>query len=257
MADVTLESQLRLWSGDTYIALYSTDTVFGNFYMMGHVPTCEIAAPELTEKEEIGRTASDFGAQISNSILETKQAFTLTTKSITKENLVAGLSGTSSDDNQAGATVTDLELTSELDMWQDLGFRDVTITTVNSLASTAGTVYTEDDDWVVDESTGLIKFLSTGDIVDATSTFVVFDHAAITVGWEVGANLNQAQRYKLILRGETQINAGHGQLVIPKCSFDLAGAMAFIQSDGNQELQLQGTMIKMAGQDLFTVKQWP
>ncbi len=252
-------TDLRRWGGDLLIALYSSDTVYGNFYDMGHVEVVEVSSPEITEVEEVGRGLDDFGEQIDNAITETTQDFIVNTKGITKENLVAALSGTASDDNQSASTATDENITSDLDMWHKLGTdkRDVSITTVNSAASAGGTVYTEDDDWIVKADHGFIKFLSTGDIVDATATYVTYDYAAITAGYEVGANLNQAQRYRLELLVTDERNSGHGRLVIPKCQFNLAGALAFINSDGNQTLELAGTMLKMLSQDLWTIHQWP
>ncbi|MCK5787875.1 MAG: hypothetical protein KAH32_02670 [Chlamydiia bacterium] len=96
-------------------------------------------------------------------VQEINVSMAMTMESINKENLSLGLYGTSNV--VSGATVTDEPAIAYHDLWTPLVNIQVNTVVVTDVGG--ATTYTEGTDYVVNESAGTIKALSTGAITDA------------------------------------------------------------------------------------------
>jgi hypothetical protein len=87
-----------------------------------------------------------------------------------------------SGDTGYSGSVSDEDVTADLDAWVSLDYKRVTPGTVVVTSDGGGTTYVEGTDYVVDYAGGQLKALSAGDISDGASLDVDYSYTAIRKG---------------------------------------------------------------------------
>ena len=95
-----------------------------------------------------------------------------------KENLCLALFGTTLQESQSTASVTDEAVTAYVDRWVKLANRSVSSVVVTD--SSGSTTYVENTDYRIDATTGRLFILSSGSITDGQDILVDYSAAALT-----------------------------------------------------------------------------
>ena len=136
--------------------------------------------PETNIKEQTTKDKGQYGQVIASVPLPGKQNLKITISQVTGRVLAFALLGTLSAHSVGGGSVTDENLTSNLGRFVPLANKNITAASVVVTSNPAGTTYVEGTDYAVNYSLGLIEFLSTGSIPDATSVLIDYSHGAIS-----------------------------------------------------------------------------
>ncbi len=254
---VTKDSTLRTWKGDLILHEYSSDTVYSEFGIdLKHVVEFTMDAPEIVSIEEKGMGRLDGGLTIAKDIMETSQGCTIKSKSMTRDALRIALMGTDSDFTQSAGNDGPSDFDTVHEKWALTGKLKLDPATPPVIThSTGSPTYVEDTDYVVDYHTGSIMTLSEGACTATQTVKLTKNWLAITVGFEITANTEQNQQYYVEMKCYDDLRLKHSMLIVPKIEFELASVLAFINSEF-QELDLKGTMLKMDGLDLWTMREW-
>ncbi len=255
---VTKNETLRTWKGDLVLHEYSTATVYSSLGIdMKHVVEFTMEVPEITSLEEKGMGRDDGGLTIATDIMETAQSCNIKSKSMTRDALRIALMGTDSDYTQtAGSDGSAVDLDTAHEMWAPTGKLKLNPATPPIITNAAAAVtYVEDTDYVVDYHTGAIMTLSEGACAATETVKITKNWLAITVGFEISANTAQSQQYYMEMKCYDDLREKHVMLIVPKVEFEMGSVLAFLNSE-YQEMDIKGTMLKMTGLDLWTLREW-
>lgn len=159
--------------------------------------------PNVELKEQVSKGKSTYGQVIESVALAKPSDFTVEFAEVNKSTLATALLATTAAFNQAGGSITDEVVTADHDVWVPLS--KVRVSDVVVTNSAASTTYVDGEDYIVNEELGWIKVLSTGDIADAASLKVDFDHAAVS-GSDLKGATHTDVRAKFRLDGINQVD---------------------------------------------------
>ena len=122
----------------------------------------------------------------------------LTVSTVPGRLLAALFLGTEHDIDESGGSVSNEEVTADLDYWSDLAQRNVANVVVTGTGGTP--TYVEGTDYEVNYRRGMIRPLVGGDISDGASLEVDYDHYAVT-GQSVHLATKSQVKARLVLDG--------------------------------------------------------
>ncbi len=213
---------------------------------------CEIA-PESEVIELLSKDKGKYGQVIASVGLPSKTNLKISLSEITGKALGFALMGTVSDLNVGGGSVTDEDITSKLGRFVELANKNITASSVVVTSNPAGTTYVEGTDYNVNYALGMIEFLSSGNIPDATSVLVDYSHGAIT-GDKIEGSTSYEVRGAMKLDGRNMASGKALQIEIDEALMVTDGEVDFM-SDDFVTLDMTGRMITQTGKTSpYTVK---
>ncbi len=243
MAEIVPGSAAFIGAGDVYLALYA-DGVLQGEKKIGNVPEFVINAPDIEEKELIGRTRATFGQTIKTITTKVTQELQMTINDVmVKETFATAMYGDMSDITQTGGTdATAVDVKVFTDQWTKLGHMNLDPDVPPVVTDATGvTTYTEDTDYEIDYQLGMIKGLGAG-ITSGTTVKVTSTWLGVSGGWKVIANQDLTKEAQIRMIGEDQANDALVMVVIPRVQIKPMGDVSLIGEDF-MEIQVGGKIM--------------
>lgn len=159
-----------LGAGDLYISRYENGT-WTNYE--GPFEADEFSIKPNSElKEQVSKGKTTYGQVIESVSLAKPADFTATLTEVNKQTLAIALLGSSATLTQTSSTVTGESVTVALDKWVALAKQNVSNVVISGM--TLGT------DFIVNNTLGWIKFLSTGSATEGASKSVAYSAGAVS-----------------------------------------------------------------------------
>lgn len=176
-------SLLLLGRGKIYFDRFDASGNPTGEIFLGNCPSFEITpTPEEIKKYSSASAAADL---IASDVIRTTLALSIAGDEFSKENLAMALFGGTGTLSQSIDTVSEESLPGVLqDRWYKLLYRDVDTIVVTT--DPAGTTYDITDDYLVDEVSGRIYIVPTGDISDEDDILVSYGYGTIALDTVLG-----------------------------------------------------------------------
>lgn len=158
--------------------------------------------------------------------------------------LAYALLGTVGDVNANSGTATSEAVTAAHDLYRKLAHRAVSSVVVKD--STDTTTYVNLVDYTVDATSGMVKALSSGSIVDGATLHVSYSYAALSSRQILAAQSNEVRAH-LRLDGTNLVNQKKMALVIPEAALIPKGDISLI-GDKMMTYTLEGELVLRTGE---------
>lgn len=201
---MTTENTQVLLGGDFYI-----DPLDGAGNSLGLIGPLNTEAFKITqsveEKNQTSRMRDTFGQ--TRASVNLPQPATISVTLADQPAAVLAMAFLSEESALAvvGATVTNEAVTVILDRWQQLSKQNLTASSVVVQDAADTITYVEGSDYEVNYRLGLIRFLSTGSVLNAATAHVDFAYGSIAGTRIIGGAKSQIKA-RLILDGKNMVN---------------------------------------------------
>lgn len=239
-----------LFAGDLFVRFQLAD---GSFIhpRRYECDKLEIATPsEPKEKKSKGR--STYGQAFVTIPVPQPTEFAITFAEVDHRVFAAQLSGLIVPIDVEASVLTNVEIVAALDEWIELGVENIAEAGFSVTNAAGDVTYVEGEDYEVNRRLGMLRPLSTGDIVDASTLKVSGAGLATT-----GTRIVGATRYRTVMQVKLDgVNLANNQDVVlkaPQAVVASDSAYDFLQSEIS-EAQLKGKLeIPGAGLPPFTL----
>jgi hypothetical protein len=247
-----------LGSGDVYMDRLDADGSPNGFFAAGNVTKFAIQ-PDSEVKEQIARGRDNYGQVLASVVLPKPAKLSMDFSQLDRKNIAINLFGEDTDIDEAGDSVTDEEITVlTLDNWQRLAHRNVDAeSVVVEYATGSGDPVeaTVDEDYEIIARTGMIRALSTGNILAGDVMTVSYDYAAST-GWTSSGMTESMIKLRLFLDGKNEVNGKDVEVTVHEVRVAAKSVLDFLSADF-ASMSLEGTPVTPDGMDEpFTVKEY-
>jgi hypothetical protein len=209
------------------------------FLPFGNIVKFEISA-ESEQVERLSKQKGSYRTALDSVTLGSPTKLTITTNELGDSKILAmALLGLDENYIVTGASVTGETITAVHDEWIPLAHQEV--------SSVVVTGHTLNDDYLVNSTLGMIKALSTGDIVDGSTITVNYTYASKN-GKKVRGNVESIVKCQLILEGRNLATDEDVIFRAPLWSISPSGALDLL-GDDFASVDLTGTLEMPTGFD--------
>lgn len=208
-----------LCAGNVHVAILNDDGSFGGFLDIKNAIKLSLKPGEGEEKQRLSKQRDNYGAVLDAVTIPTPDALGLEFDEGDAETVGLAMAGQVTPLQVASVTRTDVDLeVTALDTWLELGDRRINPTGFAIKNEAGTTTYVLGEDYVVDLTMGLIKFLSSGDIALDDTVTKSYTTRAVT-GTRVTAGPKRQLRLRLLGSMKNLANGRHMEVNIPDSTF--------------------------------------
>lgn len=227
-----------LMAGDLYVDRLTDAGVSQGLELVGNATKLEIKA-ESEIKEQTSKGRNTYGQVLASVAIAQPHVLNVDLNQLDKIVLAMAFLGENADISIASGSASAESVKVFHDKWVKLANREITEESV------AIATFTEDTDFEVNHTAGLIKALSTGSMTDASTVSVAYDYPA-QAGYRVTGATEPTIRVALFLDGKNLVNGKRGFVEIYKAQIKPSSAVDFLADDFTA-LSLDGTLLTPDG----------
>jgi hypothetical protein len=182
-------------------------------------------------KEQSGKGRENYGQVIAAATLPGKTNIKVTLDQLDAENLAVAFLGTAAAGSQAAGTIevgTPVEVEAIHDRYVEIGKEALSAVVVKD--ETGATTYVVGEDYVLNARLGLIKALSTGDIVDGATIKISGSYGLVNYE-KIQGGAAPIIRAKLLLDGKNYVNGRNCKVVVKLARLKPSTEVDFLSGD--------------------------
>lgn len=203
--------------------------------------------PSSERVENRSKDKGKYGQVTDTVVLPQPTVFSVTIGEVDGEALAIALMGDLETLDIASGSVTDEAVTAKLGSFVKLANKNLTAESVVVTSTDDVTTYVEGEDYEINYSLGMIMALASGDIADAASIKVDYDHGAIA-GSRINGSTRPEVRGEFILDGRNLADGRELSITVDEAVIAAESEVDFM-SDEFVQLEMTGTMNTLAGKN--------
>jgi hypothetical protein len=201
--------------------------------------------PSSEKKESKSKDKDTYGQVNASVLLQNPTELGITITDVDGPALAMALMGDVATLSVSGGSVTDENVTAQLDAFLDLANKNITAASVVVQDVTDTTTYVEGSDYEINYAMGWIKPLSGGNISGSDVLHIDYDHGAIA-GQRITGSTRPEVRGEMVLDGRNLADGKELTITVHEAVVATDGEVDFM-SDDFVELALGGSMVTPTG----------